>query len=96
MTTQSNITPQEDIAFFDEISAVFREHPGAARRYAITKLSIEAEMGIDLNEQHGVSRVEGKRIITEFVDRNPVEPKLRCAREDFFGNCIEWREDFPK
>ncbi|GGT56294.1 hypothetical protein GCM10010271_70180 [Streptomyces kurssanovii] len=90
MATSQDV--QSEAAFFDAISAVFKEHPEAAGKYAIAKLSMEEKLGVDFDRQCGVSRVEGDRIITEFVDRPSPEPqaRTRCVETDENGNCLSW------
>jgi hypothetical protein len=90
MATSQDV--QSETAFFDAISAVFKKHPEAAGKYAIAKLSMASKMGVDFDRQCGVSRVEGDRIITEFVDRPSPEPqaRTRCIERDINGNCLMW------
>ncbi|MFJ5553506.1 hypothetical protein [Streptomyces sp. NPDC093225] len=98
MATEHAVGSAADTALLDAVGEVFMRYPELAKKYAITRLALEGEMGIDFERQHGVSRVEGDRIVTEFVDRDkPVKrsgtagiPARICLEEDSHGNCLEW------
>ncbi|MFC5661472.1 hypothetical protein ACFP3U_00595 [Kitasatospora misakiensis] len=98
MATERAVGSAVDAAFFEAVGEVFMRYPDLKTKYAVVSLALEAEMGIDFERQHGVSRVEGDRIVTEFVDRDrPIPrsvtagiPARICLEEDAQGNCLEW------
>ncbi|MFE1441850.1 hypothetical protein [Streptomyces sp. NPDC058739] len=98
MATEHAVGSTADTAFLDAVGEVFMRYPELAKKYAISSLALEAEMGIDFERQYGVSRIEGDRIVTEFVDRDtPIQrsetagiPPRICLEEDSHGNCLEW------
>ncbi|NXY98816.1 hypothetical protein HYE82_31440 [Streptomyces sp. BR123] len=99
MTTDDRVRGDEDLAFFEAVAAAFRKYPEAQGRYALASLEQEIELGIDFGRQVGVSRVEGRRIITEFEDRGtPESPGPRaahmrlCIERDIHGKRLMWIE----
>jgi hypothetical protein len=96
MTTYDKIHSQEDVAFFEAVRAAFERFPEAKQKYAIANLALEKSMGIDFDRQAGFSRVDGDRIVTEFLDRD--DPVVRsgshriCRKTDGNGRCIDWWE----
>ena len=86
METRAAAGPDVDVAFFNELRTVFEKYPDAAQKYAIRSLLHEiGKLKIDFDKQHGVSRVEGKRIITEF--ENIPDPMAGSHHA-----CCEWYE----
>ncbi|MFF6995377.1 hypothetical protein ACFY93_10515 [Streptomyces sp. NPDC008313] len=89
---------ESDAAFFADITEVFGRHPRAAERYALASLDLERELGIDLTQKFGVSRIEDGRIVTEFHDRKTEPPERRlqlCVKYEMRGGelvCVDWRE----
>ncbi|MFK0254265.1 hypothetical protein [Streptomyces sp. NPDC090445] len=72
-------------------------HHGSRRKHA--SLEQEIELGVDFGRQVGVSRVEGRLIITEFEDREaPESPGSRaarariCIKRNIHGKCLMWIE----
>ncbi|MFD9452409.1 hypothetical protein ACFWBC_04855 [Streptomyces sp. NPDC059985] len=64
------VGPKADPEFFKEIEAVFKKHPDAAKKYSIRFIGGEiAALKLDFDKTVGVSRLEGKQLVTEFVDR---------------------------
>ncbi|MFD7626427.1 hypothetical protein ACFV7Q_10340 [Streptomyces sp. NPDC059851] len=106
MTTDDRARGDEDLAFFEAVADAFRKYPDVGGRYALASLEQETELGIDFSRQVGVSRVEDRRIITEFVDREAPEdapgprsdhtPRAAhmrlCIERDIHGRCLMWIE----
>jgi hypothetical protein len=94
MATERTVGPKEEVAFFNAVSAVFEQYPDMAGKYAIASLALETQMGIDFDRERGISRVEGRRIITEFVDRDKPTPRrddgLTCLAYYDDGTCKLW------
>lgn len=101
MTTERTVESKEDISFLKAIAKVFQQYPEVAEKYAVHSLALETKMGIDFERQYGITRVEGDRIITEFVDRaEPIQrsaarsgseiPPRICLEEDESGFCLDW------
>ncbi|MFF8377965.1 hypothetical protein ACF07V_17775 [Streptomyces sp. NPDC015661] len=97
--TAAGYDTRTDTAFFADIAEVFRNHPEAAERYALASLALQRELGVDFARQHGLSRIEDERIITEFRERmpEPTEPAVLRARicvlyrlvgQDL--ECVDW------
>ncbi|GAA2380750.1 MULTISPECIES: hypothetical protein [Streptomyces] len=85
--------PDEDVEFHNAIKEVFLKYPEAQRRYALSSLALEDEMGIDFDKKVGVSRVEDGKIITEFVDRESVIRMQLCLKWNFdYTRCLHWIE----
>jgi hypothetical protein len=86
--------PDEDMEFRYAIKEVFLKYPEAQRKYALSSLALEEQMGIDLDRQVGVSRVDGNKIITEFENRD--SPRRRtgiCVKWNFdYSECLHWIE----
>jgi hypothetical protein len=77
--------PTVDTAFFDDLAEVFDRYPDMARKYAVRDLTIERDvLHIDFEKQHAVTHIDGKRIITEFHDRD--EKVVRSSHHA----CCEW------
>lgn len=83
--------------FFNEVLAVFKKHPEAARNYAIACIDHETEMmGIDFATTVGINKIDGNKITTEFTNKerwkqiNEATPTSKCCKWDKDGNCIEW------
>jgi hypothetical protein len=50
-------------------------------------------MGIDSSSQVGLSRIEGKQIITSFVNHHDVEPlHMTCTLWNENGDCLDWQQ----
>ncbi|MGP4002601.1 hypothetical protein [Streptomyces sp. 8N706] len=77
-----------DTAFFDAIKAVFAQYPEAKEKYALSSLALESEMGISFERQCGLSRIEDGCIMTEFVDRDDMVPRMTL--------CLEWNWDYTE
>ncbi|MFD0269891.1 hypothetical protein ACFVGY_25515 [Streptomyces sp. NPDC127106] len=100
MTTDDRVRSDEDLAFFEAVADLFRKYPDAQGRYALASLEQEIELGVDFSRQVGISRVEDRRIITEFVDREEAEAaagpraaRMRlCVKRDIHGRCLMWIE----
>ncbi|MEU3823387.1 hypothetical protein AB0E74_27795 [Streptomyces sp. NPDC030392] len=101
MTTGRTVESEEEISFLKAIAKVFQQYPEVAEKYAVHSLALEVQMGIDFERQFGISRVEGDRIITEFVDRaEPIRrsaarseagiPPRICLEQDESGFCLDW------
>jgi hypothetical protein len=59
-----------DAAFFNEVAPIFEKFPDAARKYVIRCIDHETDiMNIDFTKMIGMARIEGDRVITEFLDR---------------------------
>jgi hypothetical protein len=56
-------------SFLKEFTELMRRYPEASRRYQLKTVDLELEMGIDLEKEVGVARIEGRKIVIEFVDR---------------------------
>ncbi|MDQ0962076.1 hypothetical protein QFZ66_005954 [Streptomyces sp. B4I13] len=83
MKAKPKIGPTHDTAFFDDIQAVFEQHPNVAKNYAIGHIGEVVDvMGIDLDRQVGMSTVRDGELVTKYVDRRPEVP------ED--PGCIRW------
>lgn len=81
--------PDEDIEFRNAIKEVFLKYPEAQRKYALSSLALEEHMGINFDKQVGVSRIEGNKIITEFMDREPVIRMQLCLKWNFdYSKCL--------
>jgi len=84
MEAKAAAGPDVDVAFFNELRAVFDKYPDAAPKYAIRSPHQEiGKLKIDFAKQHAVSRVEGTRIITEF--ENTPDPMAASHHA-----CCEW------
>lgn len=85
--------PDEDVDFHNAIKDVFLKYPAAQRKYALSSLALEDELGIDFDKKVGVSRVEDGKIITEFVDRESVIRMQLCLKWNFdYTRCLHWIE----
>ncbi|MEU6912361.1 hypothetical protein [Streptomyces olindensis] len=85
--------PSEDAEFHKAIKEVFLRYPEAQGKYALSSLALENEMGIDWENEVGVSRVEDRAIITEFVDRKSVIRMQLCLKWNFdYTECLHWME----
>lgn len=84
MDTKPACGPERDPDFFAEVDKLFAKYPEASARYAVACRRLELEvLKIDFSRQVGVTRVEDRRIITEFVDRDTL---VRSAHHA----CCEW------
>lgn len=96
--TAADHDTKPDTEFLAEIAEVFRKHPEAARTYGLTSFALEHMMGVDYARKYGVSRIEGDRIITEFLDRKkdpPVQRARLCVKYQLRGQdlvCVHWIE----
>lgn len=86
--------PDEDVEFRKAIKEVFLKYPEAQRKYALSSLALEEQMEIDLDKQVGVSRIDGNKIITEFVNRDSLIQRMRiCVKWNFdYSECLHWME----
>ncbi|MEU8990444.1 hypothetical protein AB0C98_29115 [Streptomyces sp. NPDC048558] len=85
--------PDEDVEFRSAITEVFRKYPEAQQKYALASLDLENRMKIDFDKEVGVSRIEGRRIITEFRDRGSVIRMQLCLKWNFdYTKCLHWEE----
>ncbi|MFE7842463.1 hypothetical protein ACFU53_42315 [Streptomyces sp. NPDC057474] len=83
----------EDVEFRNAIKEVFLKYPEAQRKYALSSLALEEQMKIDFDKQVGVSRIDGNKIITEFVDRDSVIRMQLCLKWNFdYSKCLHWIE----
>ncbi|MER6678280.1 hypothetical protein [Streptomyces sp. NPDC000983] len=96
--TATEYDTKTDTAFFREITQVFRNHPEAAKKYALASLALEKMLGIDTSRKIAVSTREGDRVITEFHDRDKQPPVIRaqiCLKYELRGQelkCVHWME----
>ncbi|MEV7121625.1 hypothetical protein [Kitasatospora griseola] len=71
MTHQAQCGPERDPEFFKDVAAVFAKYPESSKRYSVRCLAAETELlGVDFTKQVAVSRIEGGRMVTEFVSRD--------------------------
>ncbi|MET9868497.1 hypothetical protein ABZ322_36885 [Streptomyces sp. NPDC006129] len=85
--------PNEDAEFHNAIKEVFLKYPEAQGKYALSSLQLENEMEIDWENEVGVSRIEDRKIITEFVDRKSVIRMQLCLKWNFdYTECLNWIE----
>ncbi|GGX06784.1 hypothetical protein GCM10010383_41020 [Streptomyces lomondensis] len=85
--------PNEDAEFHNAIKEVFLKYPEAQGKYALSSLQLENEMAIDWENEVGVSRIEDRKIITEFVDRKSVIRMQLCLKWNFdYTECLHWIE----
>ncbi|MFJ1791685.1 hypothetical protein [Kitasatospora griseola] len=71
MTHKAQCGPERDPEFFKDVAAVFAKHPESSKRYSVRCLAVETDtLGVDFTKQVGVSRIEGGRMVTEFLSRN--------------------------
>jgi len=62
--------PTADPEFFDGFIALMKKHPQLAGKYHIACADHETDtMGIDFESTVALKRIEGNRIVTEFVPR---------------------------
>jgi hypothetical protein len=62
-------------AFFAALGRVFQEFRDVSKGYGVCDVARLAEMvGGDLENQVGISRAEGGKIVTEFFDKSPNLP----------------------
>ncbi|ELP67960.1 hypothetical protein ACKI1I_05345 [Streptomyces turgidiscabies] len=96
--TTAGYRSKADAEFFADITDVFRKHPEAAQNYALASLLLEQELKIDFTRQHGTSRIDGDRIVTEFHDRETDPAVIRahlCIKWELHGQdleCVHWKE----
>jgi hypothetical protein len=102
MENKQGYGPEVDRELFSEISAVMRRHPEAAKKYQLKSIAQELELGVDLEKELGISRVEGRTIITEFVDRTALSAALAETGTPDGGTpdggtpsgaCRQWRRN---
>jgi hypothetical protein len=68
MAQQPPCGPESDRDFFKEVAALFNKFPGAAEKYTIGCTTPEMQsMKIDFEKEVGVSRIEGKQLVTEYM-----------------------------
>ncbi|MFF7220885.1 hypothetical protein ACIP4T_22565 [Streptomyces massasporeus] len=85
--------PTEDVEFHDAIKEVFRRYPDAQGKYALSSLALENRIGVDFDKEVAVSRVEGRKIITEFKERKSVIRMQLCLKWNFdYTECLMWEE----
>ena len=81
--------PEHDKAFFQEVFAVFAKYPDEGRKYCIACLDHETDqMGIDFTQQVGIKKIEGNRVITDFVTREELDT-IR-AEKGGLDCCLWW------
>ncbi|MFN0021535.1 MAG: hypothetical protein ACKVP0_25060 [Pirellulaceae bacterium] len=93
--------PDHDKAFFKAVTKLFKKFPDLANKYAIECVDHETEiMNIDFGKQVAVSKIVGKKVITEFTTIKKAEriPTKVCCRwiTDWEGNlhCVRyWHGD---
>ncbi|MDX2545632.1 hypothetical protein ACOT81_44180 [Streptomyces sp. WI04-05B] len=96
--TSAGYRSKADADFFADVTDVFRKHPEAAQNYALASMVLERQMKIDFTRKHGMSRVDGDRIVTEFNDRETDPEVLRarlCVKWELHGQdleCVDWIE----
>ncbi|HEY5834790.1 hypothetical protein [Streptomyces sp.] len=95
MVTKSHVT---ETAFHDEISAVFAKYPEMRHTYVLASLALPLRMGIDFDQQIGVCRIDGNKIIVEFQDRDEDDTvRMRhCDIRTIHGECLAWSGELPK
>lgn len=82
--------PEHYPEFFDQIDAVFKKFPEAARKYSLKCTWHEQSvLKVDYAKVIGVSRIEGKKIITEFKKRADVDTKKLASP----GGCCQYGQD---
>ena len=68
MLPERDCGPEGDAAFLDELAAIFERYPEAARKYNVRCVDHEKDMmKIDFTKMEGSARIEGDRVITEFL-----------------------------
>ncbi|GGX76476.1 hypothetical protein [Streptomyces fructofermentans] len=86
-------TSDDDLAFRNAVKDAFLKYPEAQRKYALSSLDLEERMGIDFDQQVGVSKIVGNKIITEFLDRKAVIRSQLCLKWNFdYSKCLQWEE----
>ncbi|WP_327736640.1 hypothetical protein OG749_25605 [Streptomyces nojiriensis] len=67
----ANVTagPEKDVEFFRDLQEVFDKYPRAAEQYYVQFAAAELALGVDLEKQVRVNRVQNSEVISTFVDR---------------------------
>jgi hypothetical protein len=80
--------PEFDPEFFDDVVALFRKHANLANKYGIKCNWHETNLlKVDLTKVVGISRIEGGRVVKEFVDPASVDPAILAS------GCCEYAID---
>ncbi|MCY0958484.1 hypothetical protein [Streptomyces sp. H27-H5] len=67
------VGPKEDTEFFEEVEALFKKHAEVSKKYSVRYIGAEVDaLKLDFTKTVAVSRLEGKQLITDFVDRATV------------------------
>jgi hypothetical protein len=70
--------PTADEAFFEELGAVFEKFPRMARKYSVQSMGQDkGTLKIDFEKQIGFSRIEDKKIVTEFMEKAAANATLK-------------------
>jgi hypothetical protein len=87
MPPEHDCGPEGDAAFFDELSAIFERYPEAARKYNVRCVDHEKDMmKIDFTKMEGRARIEGDRVITEFLAKEKtLDPASFCCQWEHTG-----------
>ncbi|MFG2899881.1 hypothetical protein ACGFZH_22730 [Streptomyces zaomyceticus] len=95
MNARTGCGPQSDPEFFQALNKLFDQYPEAADRYAIKCMTLELDgLKIDFRKQVGRSHIEGGRVITEYVDRDPARSGDCCGwwHNECILECDPWPE----
>lgn len=69
MSETHHCGPDHDKEFFADLSKVWQRHPKQAKKYRVSCCDHETDiMKVDFGKRVAKKRIEGKRIITEFVE----------------------------
>jgi hypothetical protein len=87
--------PTQDPEFFADFAALMRKHPHLSGKYHVVCADHETDiLGIDFDSTVGVKRIEGARVITEFVPANAVAESSVCCEWECPINrpckCVSW------
>ncbi|MBB6417417.1 hypothetical protein [Streptomyces sp. AK010] len=85
--------PTGDVDFHDAVKEVFRGYPETQGKYALSSLALERRRRVDVDKEVAVSRIEGRKIITEFEERKSVIRMQLCLKWNFdCTECLMWEE----
>lgn len=83
--------PDQDKEFFREIFTLLKKYPDLADKYYIGCQDHETTIiGVDFCKQIAVKKIENKRVVTEFPERETLDnlASLGCCSWDLAGNCL--------
>ncbi|MDQ0798199.1 hypothetical protein [Streptomyces sp. B1I3] len=88
----ANVTagPEKDVEFFRDLQDVFEKYPGAAKQYYVQFAVAELALGIDLEKQVKVNRVQNGEVISKFVDRES-RGASNLGNTSSEEHCCAWR-----